>query len=348
MAMSTSKIYKVIGLMSGTSCDGVDAAYIETDGLDYYKIGNGLTLPYPTEFRERLKEIASAKGEGVLKIEDELTEFHFEAVKKLGMKADLIGFHGHTIYHNPAAGITHQIGNAKLLAAKTGIDVVHNFRANDVAHGGQGAPIVPVFLQAVAAEMQHPALFLNIGGVSNICYVGEELIAFDCGPGNALIDDYVAKNYLIEFDDNGKIATNGNVIESVVNEFIHHPYFAQKPPKSLDRNAFGVQIPEKSADGVATLTEMTAIAIAQSLKFLPSRPNEMLVYGGGANNSYLLSRISKLSGVAVKKMTQLNPNFLEAYAFGYLAVRSITGQPITYPSTTGVHQPLSGGVLVKS
>ncbi|MFI4984067.1 MAG: anhydro-N-acetylmuramic acid kinase [Rickettsiales bacterium] len=347
--MSISKIYKVIGLMSGTSCDGVDAAYIETDGLSYYKPGKALTLPYPKEFRERLKEIALAKGDGLLSIENELTDYHIEAVKMLGMPADLIGFHGHTIYHNPAAGITKQIGDAKKLATSTGIDVVANFRCNDVAHGGQGAPIVPVFLQAVAATLPMPALFLNIGGVSNICYVGSELIAFDCGPGNALIDDYVAKYFMKDFDENGAIAANGNVIESVVNEFISHPYFAKRPPKSLDRNEFGVAaLPDKSPDSVATLTELTAKAIAESLKHLPSMPREMYVYGGGANNAFLLSRIGKLSGITVRKLEAIDPNFLEAYAFGYLAVRSVSGLPITFPSTTGVRQPLCGGVLVKA
>ncbi len=353
------KIYKVIGLMSGTSCDGIDAAFIETDGQDFVKLGEGIYLPYEKDFSTKLIKLTKGNNEALNEVEKELTLRHVDAVnqllKKLEKRAneiDYLGFHGQTIAHDISKKYTKQIGDIELLAKETGIKTVGDFRSADVAAGGQGAPLVPIFLKALAPKK--PILFLNIGGVANITYVSEnELIGFDTGAGNALINDYMMTNFGKSFDEEGKIASSGKVNEVMLEESFKNSFFAKAFPKSLDRNAFSNFAASVSDnlgknDAVATLTEFTVQSIRHAVIQLPASPTSIFVSGGGRKNKYMMNRISQVCGVEVANIDSLgiDGDMLEAYAFGYLAVRCALNLPISFPTTTNVPKPMSGGKVV--
>jgi len=262
---------------------------------------------------------------------------------------DLIGFHGQTISHAPAIGHTCQIGDGALLAAMTGIKVVNDFRTADVRAGGQGAPLVPVYHQALGSKLDKPVVFLNIGGVANVTYVGKdgELIAFDTGPGNALIDDWMLRKSGHKFDAEGKIALSGKVDRVLLNKLLSHPFFSVPAPKSLDRNAFVSQAWESLslADGTATLAAFTVHSIVESFKHFPSPPQQFIVAGGGRHNQFLMQQLQQQLKVPVSSIDALglDGDAIEAEAFAYLAVRSIKGLPISFPTTTGVPEPMTGG-----
>jgi anhydro-N-acetylmuramic acid kinase len=352
------KIFLAIGLMSGTSLDGIDAAILRTDGEKLVEPGEFFNLPYTTGFRERLRSILQG-SEQIKLIERELTLLHARAIDclltKTGQKfsdVDLIGFHGHTVFHNPDQFKTYQIGDGALLAAKTGIDVVSDLRSNDVAHGGQGAPLVPLYHLALANRLTMPVAILNIGGVSNVTYLnGDErsLIAFDAGPGGALLDDWMLQKMGKAFDDGGRVASSGSVSENILSELLSSPYFNKPPPKSLDRDHFDTApIRQLSTmDGAATLAAFTCSAVIRALDHLPAHPRTWLVAGGGRKNTYLMQKISEGLKVPVQPVEVMgwDGDALEAQAFSYLAVRSIKQLPITLPGTTGVKEPMPGGVF---
>ena len=297
---SSNESYLVIGLMSGTSMDGVDAALIKSNGVDYVESGLGITVPYSKAFRASLTKVI-ASGEYDQALEKELTEYHVKAVfslleqAKLSKEAiDLIGFHGHTVLHRPEEGLTKQIGNASYLSQKTGIHVVYDFRSQDVLAGGQGAPLVPVYHKAL---MHHhvpsfPVAIVNIGGVANVTYIDQDtLIAFDTGPGNAMIDDKVLHALGQPYDVSGDIAARGAIHQDVLNQYLQHPFFKQPPPKSMDRNHFHTIRPLKSMsieDEISTLTALTATSIAMSASFFPKSPRFWYVTGGGRKNDTIL------------------------------------------------------------
>jgi anhydro-N-acetylmuramic acid kinase len=350
----------VLGLMSGTSMDGIDAALLETDGERVTAFGPTLTRPYDEPFRERLRDILGLDDPSADLVRD-LTLHHAEAVKALlgqaGQGADLIGFHGHTVLHRPEEGKTLQIGDGALLAEMTGIDVVGDFRSADVAAGGQGAPLVPVYHAALAASLEKPLAVLNIGGVANVTYIGPHgsVLAFDTGPGNALIDDWMLAMTGYPIDEGGALAQEGRVDEAAVSEFIDHSWFAEPPPKSLDRDEFALFAKRlvggmSPADGAATLCALTVAAVARAEKHLPRVPRRWLVSGGGRKNPVLMSGLRVGLGVSVEPVEEVgwNGDALEAQAFAYLAARSLSGLPISYPSTTGVKEPMTGGRLFKA
>jgi len=350
--------------MSGTSIDGVDAALIETDGYAHVRPLGFMGKPYGAYFREKLRKfMGNAKGASdpaVAPFARELTEMHAEIalalLKKLGESADLIGFHGQTLYHHPEKRMTIQIGDGPLLAKMTGIDVVNDFRSADVLAGGNGAPLVPLYHRALVANLPKPILILNIGGVSNVTWVNgdgdDDILAFDVGPGNALIDDWVLRHTGHPFDQKGLLAASGKVIEGAVNKVLHLPFFDRVPPKSLDRDEFGKHMPENlnPADGAATLTMITARAVARALDFLPQKPKTIYVAGGGRHNDTLMRWIGDVSGLNVLSVDALgwSGDGLEAEAFGYLAVRSVLGLPLSLPKTTGVPRPMTGGKINKA
>ncbi|MBK18134.1 MAG: anhydro-N-acetylmuramic acid kinase [Rhodospirillaceae bacterium] len=350
-----------LGLMSGTSLDGIDAALVRTDGSKIVKTGEFLSLPYTDKFREKLRSILGGIGD-VKVVERELTLLHVDAAQKLieysGRQAadiDVIGFHGHTILHNPDKAQTWQIGDGALLASETGIDVVCDMRSRDVDEGGQGAPLAPLFHHALASEMEQPLVVLNIGGVSNVTYVnGDEssLIAFDTGPGGALIDDWVSQKCGIPFDRDGQIAASGEVANGVLDQLLDSPYFDTAPPKSLDRNQFDVSLVQSLSmeDGAATLTAFTSVSITRALPHFPEKPLRWLVTGGGRHNKFLMANLSRELGVDVEPVEAVgwNGDALEAQAFAYLAVQSRKGLPLTYPGTTGAKGPTTGGVYFSS
>lgn len=344
----------IIGLMSGTSADGVDAALAFTDGRDVFEPGPSLTVPYSDELRADILGLMKGRGD-LPAIAKALTLVHIQAIEKLRpqIKEDvcLVGFHGQTIKHSPKQGTTWQIGDPKLILEKTGIGVVNDFRSRDMREGGHGAPLVPLFHAALAKSLPKPLMIVNIGGVANVTWLGEQgdIIAFDCGPGNALIDDWLGLHTKARFDEEGRMALKGKLDAKRLADFLEDPFFDDKPPKSLDRQHFSLSLVEglSPEDGAATLTAMTASGIAKACELVPSMPKQLLVTGGGRHNTTLLTMINKYANVAVAPVEELhwNGDALEAQAFAYLAARSVQALALTLPSTTGVPRPVTGGVF---
>jgi anhydro-N-acetylmuramic acid kinase len=360
-------VLKVIGLMSGTSLDGIDAAILDTDGEGIAIPGPAITRPYHAWTRAMLHAALAAGArthpedpvpEEIEKAERLLTDAHAEVVKELlaqaGLKADdiaYLGFHGQTILHKPSDHRTWQIGDGAALARTTGIAVVNQFRNADVAAGGQGAPFVPLYHLVLARDMELPVVVVNIGGVANVTYIGPggELIAFDTGPGNAALDDWAFKHTGEAVDRDGKLAAKGQVNETMLAFMLHHPVFLQPPPKSLDRFDFPMAAVEglSAADGAATLTAFTAAAIARAEEHLPFSPKSWIICGGGRHNPVLMKELRARLKAEVLSAEDAGwrGDFLEAEAFAYLAVRSVRGLPLSLPSTTGVPYPMPGGKL---
>lgn len=348
-----------IGLMSGTSMDGVDAALLRTDGERIESLGPALTLPYSDAFRERLRSaLGKARADDATReLERELTDWHACAVDALVKEnsldikeIDVVGFHGQTVLHRPADRVTVQLGDGLALATRLGTPVAWDFRTADVAAGGQGAPMVPLYHAALAGTLELPAAILNIGGVANVTWVGgpEEVLAFDTGPGNAPMDDWAARHYGLSFDQEGRLASSGNADMARVLEVMNRAYFANNPPKSLDRNEFqdNLAIGLSKNDGMATLCEITARSIAAAGDHFPRPVRSWVVCGGGRHNKWLMRRLEML----LKPATVTNSDDLgwsgdaiEAQAFGYLAVRVVRGLPLSLPTTTGVPYPMPGG-----
>lgn len=359
-AEADTRVMTTIGLMSGTSMDGIDAALVRTDGLNEVRTGAALTVPYRLSLRQRLGKVVMDHGRDRKEADSvgrEITLAHVDAVKRLlagtGLKpdsVDVVGFHGHTVFHNPAEGITWQIGDSALLAGKTGIAVVGQFRLADVAAGGQGAPLAPLYHAARASALDKPVAVLNIGGVANVTWLGEDggILAFDCGPGNALIDDFVHARTGQPYDPAGALCLSGTVHTDILERLLGSDYFDRPPPKSLDRNAFdpspvnGLSTP----DGAATLAAFTVrAAVGEILKI--GAPRKLLVCGGGRLNRALMAGLTaSLPGVEVAPVEAVGwrGDALEAEAFGYLAVRSLKGLPLSLPTTTGAPSPMTGGV----
>lgn len=355
-------VFHAIGMMSGTSIDGIDTALIETDGLRHVIRRAFMPYTYDAPFRKRLRSYfghreGTANPEIAL-FERELTELHASIVDRFLVNnhwipdsIDLIGFHGQTIWHRPEAKETIQLGDGRLLAERTRIPVVNDFRTADVMAGGNGAPLVPLYHRALAANLPKPLAIVNIGGVTNITWIGSEsdidIMAFDMGPGNALLDDWMLRRAGRPYDAFGKLAAEGKADADAIARFQCHPFFAAKPPKSLDRDAFNSYTPEhlNPADGAATLTLMTAWAIVQGLNFLPKPPRMIFLTGGGRHNTTMMRWIGERSEIPVASVDELgwSGDGLEAEAFAYLAVRSYLGLPISLPGTTGVQYPLTGG-----
>lgn len=381
-------LYLALGLMSGTSLDGVDAALLRTDGESVVEPGPALTLPYMEELRVRLRGLlGTRRGERENEAAEaarDLTLVHVRAVEAVlkgngiaAGKVDVIGFHGHTLTHRPGEGETYQIGDGGLLAQRLRINIVDDFRSRDVAEGGEGAPLAPVFHAALAGTSSAdaggdavagklPAVVLNLGGVANVTWIGvktgpggdhEPPIAFDCGPGNALLDDWTRQRTGRPCDCDGALAAAGRVERRILSDLIGHPYFDRPPPKSLDRNDFDLSAVAglSPADGAATLTAFTAHAVARAVRHFPARPRRWLVSGGGRHNPSLMAALREaLSAreeegenveVAAVEDAGWDGDALEAHAFAYLAVRSLKNLPLSYPTTTGVRRPLSGGTL---
>jgi len=345
-----------IGLMSGTSIDGIDVAAIETDGLYTVVPRGALTVPYEPALRARIRSVLGGNGE-LAAVEAELTEAHARAVDALirqgGLRdASLIGFHGHTVLHRPWERRTWQIGDGALLARLTGLDVVNDFRAADVASGGQGAPFVPLYHQALAAGLERPLAVLNIGGVANVTWLGrddDQILAFDTGPGNALIDDWAHTHTGRPVDESGALARAGKPDMTHVARFLAHSFFDEPPPKSLDRDDFARFMPvgQSPADGAATLAAMTVAAVAAARCHFPGPAKRWLVTGGGRHNPVLMALLTAQLDVPVAAVEEVgwDGDALEAQAFAYLAVRSVNGLPLSLPQTTGVAAPMTGGRL---
>ncbi|TCL73586.1 anhydro-N-acetylmuramic acid kinase [Rhizobium sp. BK251] len=371
--MAGTQARTAIGLMSGTSMDGIDVALLRTDGDALVERGPFAGTAYDSAFRNRLKSaLETAKtirkreerpGD-LSEIERELTLRHVAAVGEFlsanGLRPsdiDVIGFHGQTVLHRPDEGLTVQIGDGALLARECGIPVVYDMRANDMVHGGQGAPLVPAYHAALAEGMKDatlPVCFVNIGGISNITYVGAggEIIAYDSGPGNTLIDQWVEGHAGIPFDQGGMIASEGRIVSELAERYLDNPFFTAEKRRSLDRNDFLPPSGSEAelADGARTLAYVAAAAIIKSVGHLPQKPSLYIVCGGGRLNRVLLQDLSDLAGqqmteVVTAEDAGFDGDAMEAEAWAYLAVRSLEGLPLTYPGTTGVRTAVSGGVF---
>ncbi|MBR0655961.1 anhydro-N-acetylmuramic acid kinase [Plastoroseomonas arctica] len=358
---------RTIGLMSGTSLDGVDAAVVDTDGERIGGFGKRVTLPYAPALRRDLRALLDRAQAGLAPddpalddAERRLTEVHAEAVAALGVTADLIGFHGQTILHRPPGaagevGLTWQIGDADLLARLTGVRVAHDFRSADVAAGGQGAPLVPVFHAVLAEALPKPLAVLNLGGVANLTFMGRDggLVAFDTGPANGPLDDWVREHTGQPHDESGRLALAGTADADVLGELLTHPYLSAPPPKSLDRLDFqrslaGSRLATLSPpDGAATLVALAAHCVAAAGRLLPEPPLRWLVAGGGRLNPAIMRALATLLDAPVHPVEAVgwDGDALEAQAFGVLAARVVRGLPLSFPGTTGVARPWPGGRL---
>ena len=338
--------------------DGIDAALLVTDGDAYLGPGGFGGSAYPEALRRTLLRMPAADVDSA-EVERQVTDLQARAVQDLctmrGLslgEVDLVGFHGQTILHEPEKGRTLQLGDGQRMANTLRIPVVTDFRRNDLDHGGQGAPLAPAYHRALvrASALPQPLAVLNIGGVSNCTLIdGERLYACDCGPGNALIDDWVSLRCGVNFDEGGRLAQAGRAHPEVLARLLENPYFRRSGPKSLDRNAFALDpvAALSAADGAATLSAFTAAAIALEAQRLPIRPRQWIVVGGGRHNAHLLGELRARLGVEVSTAEDVgwNGDAIEAQAFAYLAVRSVLGLPFSWPQTTGVSSAVSGGVL---
>ncbi|RDI61798.1 anhydro-N-acetylmuramic acid kinase [Microvirga subterranea] len=361
--MSQGSPVKAIGVISGTSMDGIDVSIVETDGDTVVTPGPGRTFSYPDDLRRRLQDLiaepARAQSEPLEDLDQAVTNAHVAAIRRFmdetGTSADevsLIGFHGQTVYHRPEIRFTRQLGAGRRVAQELGIDTVDRFRHADVASGGEGAPFVPLYHRALASRLEQPVMILNLGGVGNVTYIDRDtVIAFDTGPASALLDDFVLRRRGISYDENGRLAASGTADAKLVAEFMTNPFFDRPAPKSLDRQDFharakGVEaLPD--ADGAATLAEFTIESVVAALRHVPRRPLRWLVTGGGRRNAHFMNRLRARLGVSVEPVETVgwDGDFLEAQAFGYLAVRSVKGLPLSLPTTTGVPHPMPGGEL---
>ena len=358
--MITLKTMRAIGLMSGTSMDGIDAAVIETNGDGITSFGGSNKIPYDFSFRDQLRCLMGRKAQNDREtrvVTSELNRLHALAVNELLFKSSLkakdigvVGFHGQTVFHDPSKGITCQIGDGAALANDIGIPVVNDFRTADMAAGGEGAPLVPVYHVALSRQIERPVAILNIGGVANVTWISPDggAVAFDTGPGNALIDDWVRMKTNQVMDAGGGLARLGQVDQNALQELLETPYFDRPYPKSLDRDAFSLgTLSELSLeDGAATLSAFTAYAVLKAAQQLPAAPLRWLVCGGGRHNSVLMANLRTVLNAQVEPVEAVGwqGDDLEAQAFAFLAVRSLHGLPISYPQTTGVKQPTAGGV----
>ena len=352
--------------MSGTSLDGIDVAHLETDGEAVVSRGPSQTYAYDSAQQALLRQAlqdaltitARTQRPGALEeAEAKLTQWHATAVETFlqqhglsGSNVDVIGFHGQTVLHRPEVHLTVQLGDGAALARMTGIPVVYDMRAADVAAGGQGAPLVPIYHAALAP--MRPCAFVNIGGVGNVTFIDDDgtLLAFDTGPGNALLNDWMMKHQGLAFDNDGKACMSGKVSSPHLEAALTHEYFKQKPPKSLDRNSFAsLNLNNlKFEDGAATLAAFTAQGIATAATWFPETPKQWIICGGGRHNAAIMQGLATLlPNVVAAEALGLNGDGIEAEAWAYLAVRSLKALPLTFPGTTGVATPTTGGVLVR-
>jgi anhydro-N-acetylmuramic acid kinase len=375
------KLYRAIGLMSGTSADGIDLALIESDGQNQITNHGFSYLAYEKNFKEKLHQItycASKKNQisllEIKLIENELTILHanlindFLAKNNLSPKdIDIIGFHGHTIFHEPEKLITWQIGNGHLLANKTQIDVIADFRSKDVANGGNGAPLVPIYHFYLLKNQVNPAAVLNIGGISNITYFNGEdennIEAFDICFGNAPFDDLVKKKFGLDFDENGQIAKKGKINFELCQEILTNNIFHQKPPKSFHRQDFKTTLAKledlEISDALASMAHIHGEIVKINLKFLSNKPKKIFTAGGGRKNPTIIKALKnslKSENITIDSIDKigLNGDAIEAEAFGFLAIRSLKNLPISFKKTTGItnnstnNSCLSGGVLYQN
>jgi anhydro-N-acetylmuramic acid kinase len=379
-----NKLYTAIGLMSGTSMDGVDVSLIRSDGInqfinvldEYFEYNESLQQQL-IELRNLISNINDLKlySSRLNELEREMTLFHSKIVIDISSKyqdeVDFVGFHGQTIFHNPEQKISKQLGDGKLMSQLVKKKIIYNFRQEDMINKGQGAPLTPIFHNLLSKKINEnhqidfPICFLNIGGISNITKIIKEdeklednIEAFDSGPGNCMIDEWVRKNSKNNFDENGSIAKSGKIDQLILSQAIDN-FQIDTFDKSLDVKNFDISFVRGLSleDGCATITNFTAYLIAKGIEHSIGnyiKPIKYLVCGGGRKNTFLIQSIkdylSHKQNVSLNSIDDysLNGDYIESQAFGYLSIRSFLNLPISYPKTTGCKTPTVGGELVKN
>jgi anhydro-N-acetylmuramic acid kinase len=372
------KFYTSLGLMSGTSMDGVDASVIRSDGENNYEPIFDKYFEYEEviysdllNLRDKINSIKdlTANSYQISELERKITLFHAkiskEIIKHSGIDVDLVGFHGQTIFHNAQEKISKQIGDGNLLSSLLKKDVVYNFRENDILNGGQGAPLAPIFHNLLVNQnlIEKPACVLNIGGIANITLVisknNEDLKSFDVGPGNCLLDEWVRRHTKMKYDENGEASNIGKTSEVILNQAIDNfDNISNQKKLSFDIKDFDLSFVKGLSyeDGLSTLVDFTAIIIYQSiLRSTKIKENEKLliiVCGGGRKNLSLIKSIRKRlpKNISLKVIDdyKIDGDFIESQAFAYLAIRSMLKKEISYPKTTNVQNSCTGGILVKN
>ena len=372
------KIYSSLGLMSGTSMDGVDASIIKSNGEDKYETVFDQYFEYDEEiYRELINirgKINSSKNLmensiAINTLERKITLFHAkicnQIIKECTLDLDLVGFHGQTIFHSPNEKISKQLGDGDLLSSLLEKKVIYNFRANDIINGGQGAPLAPIFHQLLVKknEIKLPVCILNIGGIANISIISSEdlndLKSYDIGPGNCLLDEFVRKNSKDKYDKNGTLAKSGKTNEIILNQAIDTFDSIKKNRNlSFDIKDFDLNFVRGLSleDGLSTLVDFTASIIYESIinenNFFKDKDLQILICGGGRKNLSLVNAIKKKLPKDINLNLiddyKIDGDFVESQAFAYLAVRSFLEKPISFPKTTNVEKPCMGGVLSKN
>ena len=350
-----------IGVISGTSMDGIDVALLRTDGQAVVEAGPGRTYDYAPGLRADLLALIAdperCAADPLNALDDAVSDAHAGAVTQFisdfgidRSTVELVGIHGQTILHRPERRFTRQLGRGPRIAKTLGIDVVYHFRHADVAAGGEGAPFAPLYHQALAAALDHPVMVLNLGGVGNVTYIdGNDILAFDTGPASALLDDFIKRRRGLAYDANGALAGSGTPDQALVASLMAHPYFRRPAPKSLDRNDFHAWAQAvdglSDEDGAATFAEFTCASVAAARSQVPKPVKRWLVTGGGRHNATFMRRLAEILAVPVEPVEAVgwHGDFIEAECFAYLAVRSAAGLPLSVPGTTGVPHPMPGG-----
>ncbi len=354
-----------LGLMSGTSLDGIDASIIKSDGENNLEIIDNKYFTYPEQFKKKLSNfilnvnnIADIEENlGNFKsLERDLTLYHSRLSKKIinenSFKIKIIGFHGQTIIHKPKDGYSIQMGDANLLSQELKEKVIYNFRANDIKNKGEGAPLTPIYHKLLIKKfnINNPTLILNIGGISNYTYCYKNILsAKDIGPGNVLVDEYLKKTRGINYDKNGDIALSGNINKDVINQFYEHEIYNVEEKHSYDRKEFDFGFVKglEFEDAVATLTYFTALIISKNIKKIFENNVKIILCGGGRKNLTLVTHLKNLLKCDIKLIDEfaIDGDFVESQAFAYLSIRSFLKKPISYPSTTNVLTPVTGGEI---
>ena len=363
------KSFVTIGLMSGTSLDGIDATIIDTNGISLKRYNINNTSNYSPKTKCLItKALSDPKNfhlskSKMLQLNEFVTRDHAKCVKEILIKTNLspslIGFHGQTIFHDPMHKISIQAGDGQLLSKLLNINVVSSFREHDLKHKGEGAPIAPIFHKFLIDDLNIslPTCFLNIGGVSNITFWdGKILIGFDTGPGNALIDLFMKKKFNKPYDNFGKRALKGKPSDFFINLFLKDPFFGLNYPKSLDNQHFKKIFYSiynsnlSNVDCISTLSELTSISIVKAINQLPKKPENLIISGGGVNNAFILKSLQHHLTCRLIKASEKNlpSKMIEAELIAFLAARRMNKLPITFPNTTGVSRPLLGGSIFKN
>ena len=363
------KIYTALGLMSGTSMDGLDASIIRSDGNTEYSIILDRYFEYGPNIRQNLINLRSKIAEEndlknhheeIKLIERELTIFHAEAVNnilnELKIEVDFLGFHGQTIYHDSKKKLSKQIGDGRLLSQMTKKLVIYDFRQNDIKNGGEGAPLASVYHKLIVEilnkqkKIKLPITILNIGGITNITTIDKNynIMSKDIGPGNCMIDKWIISNSKKKYDESGKIGESGKIDKFILEQFLDN-FFTKKniDKRSLDINDFDISFARGLSleNGTATITEITAEILSKKIL-----QDNIYVCGGGRKNKYLIKRLEDKISKTIKNIDSLgiDGSYIESQAFAYLAIRSFLKLPISFPDTTGCKKPCSGGIIVKN